>query len=99
MNLKFDDTEIIKTEKQIAVDWFITDKRFEVGNAWIKIKCSKSKWLRIKKAFMDLAWLEIENKYYDANWSLTREYDFECTQKIEGDYMIISIPFIIGEEI
>jgi hypothetical protein len=100
MNIKFDETDIITTERQIAVDWFVNDKRYEVGQATIKIRCAKSKWNRIKSKFIDNLWIAIENEFPDANWSLTRDINLDdLTIKFDGDYAVIKQSFVIGEEI
>jgi len=99
MNIKFDEPEIEEITRQIDVDDFETACRLEVGRAYIKIKCNIEKWERIKKEFLGWLWINIENHYPDVSWGKTREYDYDEFYKIDGNYMTIYQPFVVGDEL
>lgn len=103
MRLKFDKPEYFDGEESVAYSIFgvpyLKTKKVEVIQAEIKIKCNLEKWKKIKKTFLDLMWVWIEKKYIDANWCLTIKYNCDESYKIDGEYMIVYKPFVIGEEL
>jgi len=101
MKIKYSEPETIELEKQIEVDEFVHESYIDVIDATIKIRCNKERWERDGKDFTSIMEIEIEDKYPDANFSLTRDLDHVCgktTVKFEGDYAIVTIPFINGDE-
>jgi hypothetical protein len=98
MNIKYDDAEIIQLEHRLDVDVYEPSARIEVGTATIRIRCHEAKWKRIKSKFVMYMKSCIEDQYPDVNWRLTKEL-YNVKNKQYGDYMIITLPFVIGEEI